>query len=93
MGQTPETSGGVRMMRGRDEVLWCVSDYLCVCVCGQCNQRCLISFDLLDAFHSQCHSDCDVTNSERPDASHARLSLHNVPLCFQTVFDCVNSCF
>lgn len=30
VGQTSETSGGVRMMRGRDEALWCV----CVCVGG-----------------------------------------------------------
>lgn len=29
VGQTSETSGGVRMMRGRDEVLQCI----CVCVC------------------------------------------------------------
>ena len=41
VGQTSDTSGGVRMMRGRDEVLWsvCVCARMYACVCVGSNQR------------------------------------------------------
>lgn len=66
MGQTSETSGGVRMMRGRDdEVLWRLVG---VCVCGQF--ICLISLITFDHGVVIRHGFARVTQStsDTPDA-------------------------
>lgn len=46
VGQTSDTSGGVRMMRGRDEAL----QRVCVCVCGHFNQRYFLSIKSVTCF-------------------------------------------
>lgn len=46
VGQTSDTSGGVRMMRGRDEAL----QRVCVCVCGHFNQRYFYQLNQIHAF-------------------------------------------